>query len=83
MTDNAHHADQPVNTLIRQWVWDILYLLDGQNQFVGPLGFERTDTAKLLGIDGWYDEEAEEFDAADARKRLKAAYRQWQETHDF
>ena len=53
MTDNAHHADQPVNTLIRQWVWDILYLLDGQNQFVGPLGFERTDTAKLLGIDGW------------------------------
>ena len=32
----------PLADLMRQWVWDVLYRLDGQNNFISPHGFERT-----------------------------------------
>lgn len=75
--------NSPLQTLIQHWAWDILYPLDGQNQFVGTLGFERMDVAKLIGADDWFDEEQEEFDPVAARRRLKAAYQEWQKNHEF
>ena len=62
----------PLADLMRQWVWDVLYRLDGQNNFISPHGFERTDIAQLIGADAWFEDE-EDFDPAVARRRLRAA----------
>ena len=72
----------PLADLMRQWVWDVLYRLDGQNNFITPHGFERTDIAQLIGADAWFEDE-EDFDPAVARRRLRAAYEEWQQNHDF
>ena len=71
-----------LNTLFQQWAWDILYPLDGQNQFIGNDGFERSEIARLIGADSWFNEE-NPYDPAAARRRLKAAYEAWQQQHDF
>ena len=71
-----------LNTLFQQWAWDILYPLDGQNQFIGSDGFERSEIARLIGADSWFNEE-NPYDPAAARRRLKAAYEAWQQQHDF
>ena len=46
-----------LNTLFQQWAWDILYPLDGQNQFIGSDGFERSEIARLIGAENWFNEE--------------------------
>ena len=57
-----------LNTLFQQWAWDILYPLDGQNQFIGSDGFERSEIARLIGAENWFNEE-NPYDPAAARRR--------------
>ena len=70
-----------LDTLILYWTWDILYTLDGQNQFIGSDGFERTDIARLTGADKWFDDDTA-YTAAAARHRIKQAFDD-SRRHDF
>lgn len=57
MTNNAQ---KNLKLLLKNWVWDMLYTLDGQKNFIEPHGFARSDMAELIGADQWFQNEETE-----------------------
>ncbi|SSY70581.1 AAA family ATPase [Alysiella crassa] len=76
---------QSLKPLLLTWLWDILYTLDGQRNFVHAHGLSYMDIAKEIGADTWFLAEIKEekFDPIAARKRIQQEYEHWQQTHHF
>nr|UOP04278.1 ATP-binding protein [Conchiformibius kuhniae] len=67
--------------LLLHWAWQILYALDGQNNFIDSDGFRHTPIAELIGADEWFDHH-EAFDPVAARRHIRLHYQAAQE-YDF
>ena len=49
-------AIEQLKPLFTTFLWDILYTLDGQKNFVLSEGFDNTLIAKFINADEWFNE---------------------------
>ena len=75
-------AIEQLKPLFTTFLWDILYTLDGQKNFVLSEGFDNTLIAKFINADEWFNEE-NPYTPIAARERIKQEYNQWFVNHDF
>ena len=75
-------AIEQLKPLFTTFLWDILYTLDGQKNFVLSEGFDNTLIAKFINADEWFNEE-NPYTPIVARERIKQEYNQWFANHNF
>lgn len=74
--------NEQLKPLFTQFLWDILYTLDGQKHFVGSEGFDSTLITKYLNADAWFNTE-NPYSPTDAREQIKHHAETWFAQNDF
>ncbi|ULJ64936.1 AAA family ATPase [Wielerella bovis] len=74
--------NEQLKPLFTYFLWDILYTLDGQKNFVGSEGFDNTQIAKYLNADTWFSED-NPYNPTKAREYIKQHAENWFAQNDF
>lgn len=64
--------------LLRAWIWQMLWPLGGQAQFIAEHGFDDVAVGRLLDVDAWFQPD-ENYDPIVARRYLKEQHQAWSE----